>query len=148
MGSQNQKMVTKVHLNRWGFKGDGIAYFFEPKTPQEEHRTISAVSTRVQSKRSPIVSSEPALPAVKETVCTEPNALQFQLLKDVANFYDNLGANLCVQNSLKRGCLALNVPYPRPRPGVRFTPPQKYFPKFWRSPCLITKMMITISSQI
>ena len=125
-------MVNTVHLNHGGFKGGGITYFFKPEIPQEQHRTISAVSTKAQSENSPMVSSEPQLPSVKETVCSEPNVLRFQVLKAVVNFYDNLGANLNVQNSRKRGCWALNVPYPLPRPSVRYTPTQKYFPKFWR----------------
>ena len=122
MGASNQEMVSNVHLNRMGVRGNGTAYLSKPKTPQEQHRTISAVSTRVQSEHSPIVSSEFAVPAVKETVCPEPNVPRFQVLKAVANFYDNLGANLSVQNSRKRGCRALNVPYPLPRPSVRYTP--------------------------
>ena len=132
MGSQNRAMVNNILLHRRGLKGEANAYFSEPKIPQEPHRTISAVSTRVQSEHSPMVSSEPALPAVKETVCLEPNVLRFQVLKAVANFYDNLGANLNVQNSRKRGCQALNIPYPLPRPSVRYTPTQKYFPEIWR----------------
>ena len=107
-------MVNNIHLDRWGFKGDGIAYFFESKIPQGQHRTISAVSTRVQSEHSPVASSKPTLPAVKETVCTEPNVSQFQVLKSVFNFYDNLSANLSIQNGLKRCRQALNVPYPLP----------------------------------
>lgn len=114
MGSQNQEMVNNIHLNRRGFKGEETAYFSKPKKSQEQHRTISAVSTRVQSEHSPIVSSEFVLPAVKETVCTAPNVSQFQLLKPVFNFYDNLSANLSIQNSLKRCRQALNVPYPLP----------------------------------
>ena len=29
MGSQNQKMVNNIHLNRRGFKGDDLACFFK-----------------------------------------------------------------------------------------------------------------------
>ena len=132
MGSQNRAMVNNIHLNRRGFKGEATAYFSEPKIPQKQHRTISAVSTRVQSEYSHTVSSEPELPAVKETVCKVPNVSQFQVLKSIDNLCDNLDANLSVQNSLKRGCQALNVPYPLPRPGVCYTTTQKNFPKFWR----------------
>ena len=128
MGSQNRAMVNNIHLNRRGFKGEATAYFSEPKIPQEQHRTISAVSTRVQSEHSPMVSSEPALPAVKETVCLEPNVLRFQVLKAVANFYDNLGANFSAQNSLKRGCRALNVPYPLPGKVFATVPHKNIFP--------------------
>ena len=125
-------MVNNIHLNRRGFKGEETAYFSKPKKSREQHRTISAVSTRVQSEHSPIVSSEFVLPAVKETVCSEPNVLQFQVLKAVANFYDNLGAYLSFENSRKLSCRTLNVPYPLPRPNVRYTPTQKYFPEIWR----------------
>ena len=128
MGSQNQEMVNTVHLNHGGFKGGGITYFFKPEIPQGQHRTISAVSTRVQSEDSPIVSSKPALPSVKETVCTEPNVSQFQVLKSVFNFYDNLSANLSIQNGLKRCCQALNIPYPLPGQVFATDPYKNIFP--------------------
>ena len=101
MGSQNRAMVNNIHLNRRGFKGEATAYFSEPKIPQEQHRTISAVSTRVQSDYSHTVSSEPELPAVKETVCIEKNMLQFLALKSVIDFCDNVCANLDFQNSCR-----------------------------------------------
>lgn len=123
-------MVNTVHLNHGGFKGGGITYFFKPEIPQEQYRTISAVSTRVQSEHSPVASSEPTLPAVKETVCREPNVSQFQVLKSVFNFYDNLSANLSIQNGLKRCRQALNVPYPLPGQVFATDPHKNIFPNF------------------
>ena len=123
-------MVNTVHLNHGGFKGGGITYFFKPEIPQEQYRTIPVVSTRVQSEHSPVASSEPKLPAVKETVCTEPNVSQFQLLKSVANFYDNLSANLSIQNSLKRCLQALDVPPPLPDQVIATHPHKNIFFNF------------------
>ena len=94
-------MVTNVHLNRWGSKGDEITYFFKPEIPQEQFRTISGVNTRAQLEHSPVASSEPALPSVKETVCIEKNILQFLALKSVIDFCDNVCANLDFQNSCR-----------------------------------------------
>lgn len=132
MGASNQEMVSNVHLNRMGVRGNGTACFFKPATPQERYCEISTVIVSDQSGRLHSKNNVTALPAVNKTVCLELNVFQFQLLKAVANFYDNLSANLNVQNSRKRGCRALNVPYPLPRPSVRYTPTQKYFSIFWR----------------
>ena len=114
MGSQNRAMVNNIHLNRRGFKGEAIAYFSEPKIPQEQHRTISAVSTRVQSEYSHTVSSEPELPAVKETVGIEKNISQFLALKSFINFYDNVCANLDFQNSCKNSSPVSECTLPPP----------------------------------
>lgn len=114
MGASNQEMVSNVHLNRMGVRGNGTAYLSKPKTPQEQHRTISAVSTRVQSEHSPIVSSEFAVPAVKETVCIEKNILQFLALKSVIDFCDNVCANLDFQNSCRHSSPVSECTLPPP----------------------------------
>ena len=136
MGSQNQEMVDNVHLNRRGLKGDGIAYFFKHQIPQEQHRTISSVSTRVQSEHSPSVSSEPALPSVKETVCTDVNIHELLKLKPATKLYDNVYANLDVQTSCRnhffRSFGSRYALSPSP-PGTRvyYNPPHKYLSKIW-----------------
>jgi len=107
-------MVNEIHLNRRGFKGDAIACFFKSELPREGHSERSRASDRNQSDLLSVENTEKTLPSVKETVCTEPNVSQFQVLKSVFNFYDNLSANLSIQNGLKRCRQALNVPYPLP----------------------------------
>ena len=114
MGSQNQEMVNTVHLNHGGFKGGEVTYFFKPEIPKEQQRTISAASTRAQSERSPTVSSEFALPAVKETVGIEKNISQFLALKSFINFYDNVCANLDFQNSCKNSSPVSECTLPPP----------------------------------
>ena len=47
MGASNQEMVNEIHLNRRGFKGDGIAYFFKPM----RYLHITRIIERVRSVR-------------------------------------------------------------------------------------------------
>lgn len=133
MGASNQEMVINVHLNRMGVTGDGIAYLSKPNTPQEQHRTISAVSTRVQSEHSPIVSSEFVLPAVKETVCAS-NIMYIIHVHTTSiihcdNFCDNLAhINNGSSDCLSEACSLGTLPLP-PHTQHRCIPPRKYFPE-------------------
>lgn len=133
MGASNQEMVSNVHLNRMGVTGDGIAYLSKPNTPQEQHRTISAVSTRVQSEHSPIVSSEFVLPAVKETVGVFLFSITNQLLKRDLRSRDYFYANSPIkwQSAAQQTYNSARIdPLPLPHAVCCCIPPRKYFPKF------------------
>ena len=132
MGASNQEMVNNVHLNRRGFQGDGIAYFFKLEIPQKRYYEISALVVSDQSGRMYSESGEIALPAVNETVCKYYNKHLIPILNAPILRRDNFFANLTHKMGSINVALILRareVPYPLPHPLPRCRPPQKYFPE-------------------
>jgi hypothetical protein len=133
MGNQNQEMVNSSHLNRRGFKGDGLAYLFKPILPQEQCSRTSRINGRIQSDLLSSEYTEKVLPSVKETVGVFIFYITYQVLEIRFCSHDYFNANLLnkwqpVAKQTYNSARA--YPLPLPYAVCCIIPPRKYFPKF------------------
>ena len=133
MGNQNQEMVNSSHLNRRGFKGDGLAYLFKPIIPQEQYSRISRINGRIQSDLLSEEYTEKVRPSVQETVGVFIFSITYQLLNFNLRSHDYFYANSPNkwQPVAKQIANSERVyPLPLPHAVCCCIPPRKYFPKF------------------